>query len=66
MEDLFTIPQPSEEYKRRQAELICGTIEEMGLIQTGEGKNDKQKGNKESSPQQSGSIVENLIKDFGL
>ncbi len=66
MEDLLTTPQPSEEYKRRQTELICDTIEEMGLILTGEGKNDKQKGNKEPSPQQSDSIVENLIKDFGL
>lgn len=65
MEDLFAIPQPSEEYKRRQNKLICNTIEEMGLLQ-GEGKNDKQKGNKESSPQQSDSVVENLIKDFGL
>lgn len=65
MEDLLTTPQPSEEYKRRQNELICNTIEEMGLIQ-GEDKNDKQKGSKESSPQQSYSVVENLIKDFGL
>lgn len=65
MEDLLTTPQPSEEYKRLQNKLISNTIEEMGLIH-GEGKNDKQKGNKESSPQQSDSVVENLIKDFGL
>lgn len=66
MDESFTIPQPSEEYKRRQTELIYVTIQEMGLLPTEGGKNDKQKGSKEPSPQQSGSIVENLIKDFGL
>lgn len=60
MENLFETPQPSMEYKERQKKLIQDTILEIGIV------DESQKGNKEPSPQQSGSVVENLIKDFGL
>lgn len=60
MDNLFETPQPSQEYKERQVKLIRDTILEIGIV------DELQKGSKEPSPQQSGSIVENLIKDFGL
>lgn len=60
MDNLFETPQPSKEYKERQEKLIRDTILEIGIV------DELQKGSKEPSPQQSGSIVENLIKDFGL
>lgn len=45
MDNLFDTPQPSEEYKKRQKELIQTTIKEMGLLpaETKGGKNDEQK-----------------------
>lgn len=60
MDNLFETPQPSEEYKKRQEKLIRDTILEIEIV------DESQKGSKEPSPQQSGSVVENLIKDFGL
>lgn len=60
MDNVFETPQPSKEYKERQKQLIRDTILEIGIV------DELQKGSKEPSPQQSGSVVENLIKDFGL
>lgn len=60
MDNVFETPQPSEEYKERQEKLIRDTILEIGIV------DELQKGSKEPSPQQSGSIVENIIKNLGL
>ncbi|SHE98342.1 RNA-binding protein [Dysgonomonas macrotermitis] len=60
MNNLFDTPQPSQEYKERQEKLIRDTILEIGIV------DELQKGSKEPSPQQSGSIVENIIKSLGL
>lgn len=60
MNDLFETPQPSQEYKERQEKLIRDTILEIGIV------DELQKGSKEPSPQQSGSVVENIIKNLGL
>lgn len=45
MDNLLETPQPSEEYKKRQKELIQTTIKEMGLlpVETKGSKNDEQK-----------------------
>lgn len=60
MDNVFETPQPSEEYKVRQSELIQNAIFEIGIV------DESQKGNKELNPQQSGSTVENIIKNLGL
>lgn len=60
MDNVFETPQPSQEYKERQEKLIRDTILEIGIV------DELQKGSKEPSPQQSGSVVENIIKNLGL
>ncbi|MFV0419155.1 MAG: hypothetical protein ACK5KT_10550 [Dysgonomonas sp.] len=59
MDNVFETPQPSQEYKERQEKLIRDTILEIGIV------DELQKGSKEPSPQQNGSIVENLLKYYG-